>query len=88
MIAGDNHSMIKKPRTQKTLDITIQQSTLLRELRVAKLATPTAGTAKPLDCTIQYSILPIPYSLLLITYVHADGRCRAGQGSNVSVLAP
>ena len=25
--------------------------------------------------------LPIPHSLLLITYAHAGGRCRAGQGT-------
>ena len=31
---------------------------------------------------------PIHYSLLPITFAHAGGRCRAGQGTNVSIQTP
>ena len=47
-----------KPRTQKPLAATIQRSALLRELWVAKLATPTVGCAKLEAYTIQRTTPP------------------------------
>ena len=47
-----------KPRTQKRLAIVIQRTALLRELRVAKLATPTVGCAKLEAYTIQRTAPP------------------------------
>ena len=73
MIAGGNHSMIKKPRTQKILACTIHRSILLRELRAAEQATrviyklPLSGAAAaneehPLDLPTAgegvYQIIP------------------------------
>ena len=54
--------------------------------RVARLATPTR--LKSFWLAAANRIPPIHYSLLSITFAHAGGRCRAGQGTNVSIQAP
>ena len=54
--------------------------------RVARLATPTR--LKSFWLAAANRIPPIHYSLLSITFAHAGGRGRAGQGTNVSIQAP
>ena len=54
--------------------------------RVAKLAAPTGLRSFWLAAANR--IPPIHYSLLPITFAHAGGRCRAGQGTNGSIQAP
>ena len=65
-----------KPRTQKRLAIVIQRTALLRELRVAKLATPTVGCAKLEAYTIQRTAPPQSATLTAPPKVE-PGRLRA-----------
>ena len=48
---------------------------------VSPFGLPAPSEREPRALRASGVTLPIPHSLLLITYAHAGGRCRAGQGT-------
>ena len=76
-----------KPRTQKQSTVPFNGALCCvsfgsASCRPLQWLCSTIGTR----CSPQNA--PIPHSLLLLTYAHAGGRCRAGLGSTISVQTP